>query len=102
MILARSSLREPAREMLHHSIAITMKIAPAHHVRTISAQAILFGTAAVLTALLIITATVEQNVLALAGLTAVALAFVWPVEVSLGLFAVLVPFDQALVLGNSK
>ncbi len=79
-----------------------MKLAPAHHVRPISAQAILFGTAAALTAILISTAIVEQNVLALAALTAVALAIVWPVEVSLGLFAALVPFDQALVLGNSK
>jgi len=43
----------------------------------------------------------HQNLLLLTGIAAVALAIVWPVETSLGMFAVLVPFDQALVLGNS-
>jgi hypothetical protein len=62
----------------------------------------LFGVAAVLTAILISIAVVEQHILMLAGITALAFAIVFPVELSLGAFAGLVPFDQVLVLGKSE
>jgi len=78
-----------------------MKVSLAHHGRLISAQAALFGIAAVAIAIFVSIVIVQQNVLALAAITAVALAILSPVEVSLGLFAVLVPFDQVLVLRKS-
>jgi O-antigen ligase len=77
-----------------------MKLTRVHHL-PISAQASWIGVAAAAIAILISIAIVEQNVLVLAAVTAAALAIVWPVEVSLGVFAVLVPFDQVLVLGNT-
>jgi len=79
-----------------------MNSIPGNHDQPISAQVSLFGIAAVVTAILISIAIVQQNVLALAAIGAVALAIVWPVEGALGVFAVLVPFDQVLVLGKSE
>ena len=78
-----------------------MKRSPTHQVETILAQVSLFGIATVITAILITVAIMHQNLLLMTGIAAVALAIVWPVETSLGMFAALVPFDQALVLGNS-
>jgi O-antigen ligase len=78
-----------------------MKLISGHYVRTIPAQVGLFGVAAVVTAILIIIAIVQQNVFVLAAVTAVAFVIVLPIETSLGVLAVLVPFDQILVLGNS-
>lgn len=78
-----------------------MKITVAPYSRSISAQGALFSAAAVVAAAGISIAIVQQNALALAAITAVALAIVLPVEMSLGPFAILVPFDQVLVLGKS-
>jgi O-antigen ligase len=89
----------PAKKLVRLN-EITMKLTSGHHVRSIAAQASLFGLFAVVTAIVII-AVVQQNVLVLAAITAVAFAIVLPVETSLGMFAVLVPFDQVLALGNS-
>ncbi len=58
--------------------------------------------AAVTAAVFISIAIVEENFIALAALAAIAMAILFPVEVSLGMFAVLVPFDQILVLANSS
>ncbi len=78
-----------------------MKLVPAPYIRSLSTQVGLFGIAALITAILLSITIVQHNVLALAAIIAVALAIVWPVETSLGLFAVLMPFDQVLMLGKS-
>jgi len=57
--------------------------------------------AAIAAAIFVSIGIVQNNVLMLAAATAVAFAITLPVEVSLGLFAILVPFDQILVLGDS-
>lgn len=57
---------------------------------------------AIVTAAVIVgIAIVKQSFLALAALAVLSLAVLFPVETSLGIFALLVPFDQVLVLGNS-
>src|SRR5207245_975881 len=70
-------------------------------IRPISTGVDLYGVAAIAAAILVSIAVMRQNYLALAAVTALAFAILFPVEVSLGMFAVLVPFDQVLVLGNS-
>jgi O-antigen ligase len=78
-----------------------MRLSPVHAIRSLSGQVSLFGVAAVTAAVFISIAIVQENVLALAGITAVASAILAPIEVSLGLFAVLVPCDQILTLARN-
>ena len=78
-----------------------MKLTLAHSIRPISTEFRLSGVAAIAAAILVSIAIVGENLLVLVALTSVAFALLFPVEVSLGVFAVLVPFDQVLVLGNT-
>jgi O-antigen ligase len=55
----------------------------------------------VTTAIAIAIGIVQQNVFALMAVAALGFATLFPVETSLGVFVILVPFDQVLVLGNS-
>jgi putative inorganic carbon (hco3(-)) transporter len=59
-----------------------------------------FGTAAVLTGILLSVAVVLQNLVVLASAIVLALASLLPVEMSLGIFALLVPFDYVLAIGH--
>ena len=51
--------------------------------------------------ILISTAIVQRKLLVLAAIVVVGLACVWPVEMAIGIFTVLIPFEQVLALGNS-
>jgi len=62
----------------------------------------LSSVAVVTAAVIVAIAIVKQSFLALAALAVVSLALLFPVETSLGMFALLVPFDQVLVLGKSN
>jgi len=79
-----------------------MNLVAEHYVRPGSRQLGLFGVAAGVAVILISIAIVQQKVLLLTGIAAVAFAIVFPIEASLGAFAVLVPFDQVLVLGQGE
>jgi O-antigen ligase len=59
-----------------------------------------FGTAALLAGILLSFAVVLQSVVVLASAVALALASLLPVEMSLGMFALLVPFDYVLAIGH--
>lgn len=59
-----------------------------------------FGTAAVLTGILLSVAVVLQSLVVLASAVVLALASLLPVEMSLGIFAMLVPFDYVLAIGH--
>jgi O-antigen ligase len=78
-----------------------MKLLPELSIRAMWTRVSLFSIATIIVTILISVAIVQENLLALAAITGVAFAIVAPVEVSLGMFAFLVPFDQVLVLGKS-
>ena len=59
------------------------------------------GLSGIAAAILVSITIVRQSFLVLAAVTAVGFAILFPVEVSLGVFAILIPFDQVLVLGNT-
>jgi O-antigen ligase len=77
-----------------------MKLTLGHGARPISTE-VASGIAVVAAAIFISIAIVRQSILVLAAATAVTFAILLPVEMSLGVFAVLVPFDQVSVLGNT-
>jgi O-antigen ligase len=60
----------------------------------------LFGVAAASGAILVPIAVVQQKSLVLAAIAILALVIMAPVEMSFGVFAFSVPFDNVLVLGN--
>ncbi len=60
-----------------------------------------FGIAAGFGGGLVGLAVVQQNLLLVAGIAFLACVFPWPVEISLGVFAFLVPWDDVLELGDS-
>lgn len=78
-----------------------MKNAFAERVRSLPVGIDLTTVIAVIAAIGVSIAIVRQSFVALAGLAVIGLAVLFPVEASLGLFAILVPFDQVLVFGNS-
>ena len=72
-----------------------------HSVRPISIEGF-SGIAVVAAAIFVSIAIVRENILVLAAAGAAAFVVLLPVEMSLGVFAGLVPFDQVLVLGNTE
>jgi O-antigen ligase len=78
-----------------------MKPFPGIQIRSAALPVSSFGIIATITAILISIAVVQRNIIVLTAITALALVILSPVVVSLGVFAVLVPFDQVLVLRNS-
>ncbi|MBV8476037.1 MAG: hypothetical protein JOZ36_05170, partial [Acidobacteria bacterium] len=61
----------------------------------------LLAIAAVAMGILISSAIMQEKLLVLGGIVAVGLACVWPVEMAIGMFTVLIPFEQVLALGKS-
>src|SRR5579862_253174 len=78
-----------------------MKTSTEQYGRWRTAALDLSNIAIVTTAVIVGIAIAGQSFLALAALAVVSLALLFPVETSLGIFALLVPFDQVLVLGKS-
>lgn len=78
-----------------------MKASTEQYGRWRAAALDLSNIAIVTVAIIVGIAIVRQSFLALAGVAVLSLALLFPVETSLGMFALLVPFDQVLVLGKS-
>lgn len=67
-----------------------------------SAQSCWFAAATTASALVVAFGVWSQNWLLLIGALAVPLVLLWPVSVSLGLFAAMLPFDAVSVLGTGR
>ena len=78
-----------------------MKASTEQYGRWRAAALDLSNIAIVTVAIIVGIAIVRQSFVALAGVAVLSLALLFPVETSLGMFALLVPFDQVLVLGKS-